>query len=49
MENAGSKDLFVFYEMLLWGIKEGNMDFIKDQIEINFRSIVKECMNNKRV
>jgi len=30
MENAGSKDLFVFYEMLLWGIKESNIDFIRD-------------------
>ena len=23
MENAGSKDLFVWYEMVVWGMREG--------------------------
>ena len=28
MESAGSKDLFVFYELLLWALREGNAAFL---------------------
>jgi hypothetical protein len=30
MESAGSKDLFVFYELLVWGIRERNQEFFED-------------------
>ena len=28
MENTGSRDLFVFYEMLVWAIREDRLDFV---------------------
>ena len=40
MESAGSKDLFVFYELLIWGIKERNVEFLTDQIDLQFPRIV---------
>lgn len=48
MESAGSKDLFVFYELLIWGIKEKNLGFVIDQIDTQFPKIVNECLINKR-
>ena len=30
MESSGSKDLFVFYELLVWSIREKNLDFFTD-------------------
>lgn len=48
MENAGTKDLFLFYELLIWGLKEGNLPFLKDQIETSFPRIVYDCVGNRR-
>lgn len=48
MENAGSKDLFVFFELLVWAIKEGNLDFIQEQIDKSFPNIVDDCLKNQR-
>jgi len=30
IESAGSKDLFVFYELLIWGIKDDNVIFLTE-------------------
>eukprot|EP00347_Sterkiella_histriomuscorum_P007735 403347755 len=48
MENAGSKDLFVFYELLIWAIKAGNVEFVEDQIQNSFKAIILDCLKNKR-
>lgn len=48
MESAGTKDLFMFYELLIWGLKEGNMPFLRDQVECTFPRIVFDCVENKR-
>ena len=50
MENAGSKDLFVWYEMLLWGIREGNLEFVIDeQINKGFSKIVEDSCKYPRI
>lgn len=48
MESAGSKDLFVFYEMLIWGIRERNIKFIDEQINQAFPKIIADCLVNRR-
>jgi len=48
MESAGSRDLFVFYELLIWGIREGNLNLIKDQIDNTFPKILQDCLVNRR-
>lgn len=30
IEQTGSRDLFVFYDVLIWGIKQHNLDFVRD-------------------
>ena len=49
IEQTGSRDLFVFFEVLLWGIKQHNLDFVREQIEKSFPQIVYECLTNRRV
>lgn len=49
IEQTGSRDLFVFFEVLLWGIKQHNLDFVRDQIEHSFPLIVFESLSNRRV
>lgn len=49
MEQTGSKDLFVFYDLLLWGIKVQNLSFVIDQIDEAFPRIVYDCLSNRRI
>ncbi len=47
MENAGSKDLFVFYEMIVWSIREDKIQFAIEQIDQVFPKIVEDCLANQ--
>jgi hypothetical protein len=49
MESAGSRDLFVFYELLVWAVKEKNLDLFLDQLNVTFPKILQDSLENRRI
>ena len=49
MESAGSRDLFVFYELLVWAIRERNSDLFIDQLNSTFPKILIDCLEHRRI
>ena len=49
IENSSSRDLFVFYEMLVWGIKQGMYDYVVDMVERAFKPIINDAVRNQRI